>query len=196
VPSYRYPLAAGSAEIREKGSRFWAVLEPVRNGEEARAVLESLRRREPGATHHCWAWRLGPDASERSSDDGEPAGTAGIPMLQVLRGAEISDVMVVVVRWFGGTKLGKGGLARAYAGATKEALGAVEVGERQPTVEIAVVLPYELLGALKRLVHPPEIVIAEETYDEMVSLRLIVQEDRVEPLRERLASLGASWSGS
>jgi uncharacterized YigZ family protein len=195
VPSYRYPLAAGSAELREKGSRFWAVLEPARTEDEARAVLEALRRREPGATHHCWAWRLGPGAAERSSDDGEPAGTAGVPILQVLRGADLSDVMVVVVRWFGGTKLGKGGLARAYAGATKSALGAIEIGERQPTVEVVVVLPYEHLGALKRLVHPPEVVIAEETYDETVSVRLIVQEDSVAPLKERLASIGATWSG-
>ena len=113
----------------------------------------------------------------------------------MLRGADLSDVMVVVVRWFGGTKLGKGGLARAYAGATKSALGAIEIGERQPTVEVVVVLPYEHLGALKRLVHPPEVVIAEETYDETVSVRLIVQEDSVAPLKERLASIGATWSG-
>ena len=71
----------------------------------------------PTPPHHCWAWRLGAPPRERSSDAGEPAGTAGVPMLQVLRGAGLSDVLAVVVRWFGGTKLGKGGLARAYAAA-------------------------------------------------------------------------------
>lgn len=188
MPSYRFPLARGVAEIRERGSRFRAVVEPAGDEAEAQAALEASRRRDPGATHHCWAWRLGPDPSERSSDDGEPAGTAGVPMLQVLRGAELSDVVAVVTRWFGGTKLGKGGLARAYAEAVQEALAEVEVGERQPTVEIAVEVPYEGLGAVKRLVHPPEVEIAEESYDQRVFLRLIVREDKAAALRERLAS--------
>lgn len=193
-PGYRVPLTAGTAEIRERGSRFLAVIEPVSGEEAARRVLDELRRREPAATHHCWAWRLGGAGAERCSDDGEPAGTAGAPMLQVLRGAGLSDVMVVVVRWFGGTKLGKGGLARAYSGAVKEALAAIEVGQRVPTVELEVELPYDRLGPLKRLIHPPEVEFASEEYGEVVRLRLMVQEHRLAALEERLASLGATWS--
>lgn len=194
MPGYRVALSAGAAEIREKGSRFRAVVEPAGDEETAREVLARECRAEPGATHHCWAWRLGPEGAERSSDDGEPAGTAGVPILQVLRGAELSDVMVVVIRWFGGTKLGKGGLARAYAAAVKEALEATAVGSRIPTVELEVQLAYESLGSLKRLVHPPQVEIANEEYGEAVRLRLTVREDRVASVKEALASLGASWT--
>jgi uncharacterized YigZ family protein len=194
LTGYRVPLGVATGEIREKGSRFHALLAPARSEEEARAVLEGERRREPGATHHCWAWRLGVDACERSSDDGEPAGTAGVPMLQVLRGGGLSDVVVVVSRWFGGTKLGKGGLARAYAGAVKAALERVEIVERASTVELAVELAYERLGALKRLVHPPEVEMIDEEYGDGVRVRLAVMELRLDELRQQLASIGARVS--
>jgi len=137
MASYAAPLDESRAEIREKGSRFLAVIGPAMDEAAARAALGTLEREFPDATHHCWAWRLGSPARERSSDAGEPAGTAGIPMLQVLRGAGLSDVLAVVVRWFGGTKLGKGGLARAYAAAAREALAALPVLEHVPMVEIA-----------------------------------------------------------
>ncbi len=130
---------------------------PAADEAAARALLAALEREIPDATHHCWAWRLGSPPRERSSDAGEPAGTAGVPILQVLRGAGLSDVMAVVVRWFGGTKLGKGGLARAYAAAAREALPGLPVAARVPTVRIAVEVPYEGSGAVKRLLHPPEV---------------------------------------
>ncbi len=187
---YRAPAAAATAELREKGSRFRAVVSPARDEFEAGALLAAARRSQSDATHHCWAWRLGAAGAERSSDDGEPAGTAGRPILNVLRGAGLADVMVIVTRWYGGTKLGKGGLARAYAGVTKEALQRLAVEERWPTVELWIELPYDQLGAVKRVVHPPEVVISEEQYGPTARLLLTVRADRRAALEESLARLG------
>src|SRR4051795_6823836 len=157
MAAYAAPAGESRAEIREKGSVFLAVLGPAADEAAARALLACLEKEFPDATHHCWAWRLGAPPRERSADAGEPAGTAGMPILQVLRGAGLSDVLAVVVRWFGGTKLGKGGLARAYAGASREALAGLPVAIRAPVVRLTLRVPYEQVGAVKRLIHPPAV---------------------------------------
>jgi uncharacterized YigZ family protein len=131
VTSYRIIARDGEAEVVDRGSRFRCTLARVADEEGARSVLELARRTHWDARHHCVAWVIGPDrAIEHTSDDGEPPGTAGAPMLEMLRGRELSDVVAVVSRWFGGTLLGTGGLARAYGGATREALDVVGVRER------------------------------------------------------------------
>lgn len=188
---YRVPAAAARAELKEKGSRFLAAVERADGEAAARRVLAALRAEHPDATHHCWAWRLGADGRERCSDDGEPAGTAGPPILHALRGAELADVVAVVVRWFGGTKLGKGGLARAYGAATRQALAALRVARRVAVAELAVTAGYEQLGAVKRLVHPPEVELAGEEYGNRgVRLVLAVHADRSAELTAALADLG------
>jgi uncharacterized YigZ family protein len=168
------------------------LLWPARGEAAAQERLEEVRRSYPDATHHCWAWRLGARGDERSSDDGEPAGTAGAPMLQVLRGADLSDVLAVVVRWYGGVKLGKGGLARAYAEATRLALDGLPTVLRVPTEEVRLELPYDRLGAVKRLVNPPAVELAGETYGAAVELLLSVHRHRLRELEESLAELGLS----
>ena len=190
MAAYFVPAGESRAEIRDRGSRFLAVVGPAADEAAAKALLAALEREMPDATHHCWAWRLGSPPRERSSDAGEPAGTAGMPMLQVLRGAGLSDVMAVVVRWFGGTKLGKGGLARAYAAAVREALPGLPVAARVPTARIAIEIPYDKVGAVKRLLRPPEVELEAEEYGASARLRLAVHEERVESLREALADLG------
>ncbi len=105
-----------------KGSRFLVALAPVSNEEAAKAFRQRVRDEIPGASHHCWAWRLARPAIERAGDDGEPSGSAGRPMLAQLTGNDVVDVIAVVTRFFGGTKLGVGGLVRAYGGAVGEAL--------------------------------------------------------------------------
>lgn len=190
MPEYRAPAGRARAEVREKGSVFLALIAPAASEAEARAVLAEIASEHPDATHHCWAWRLGPTAAERSSDAGEPGGTAGVPMLQVLRGAGLSDVVAIVVRWFGGTKLGKGGLARAYAGAVREALAALPTILRVPTVTLTVELPYEKIGAVKRLVHPPKVELVAEEYGATARLRLTLWESERAGLEEALADLG------
>jgi len=192
-PGYPAPAGEGRGELREKGSRFLAVVAPAAGEAEAEAVLARLRAEHPDATHHCFAWRLGPEARERASDAGEPSGTAGAPILRVLRGHGLSDAVAVVVRWFGGTKLGKGGLARAYAAAAREAVEAAPRVRRVPRVTLAVDLPYERVGAVKRLVHPPEVELAGERYGERARLELAVREDRAAEVEAALADLGVGW---
>jgi putative IMPACT (imprinted ancient) family translation regulator len=113
-----------------------------------------------------------------------------VEFLLELRGAGLSDVLAVVVRWFGGTKLGKGGLARAYAAAAREALIGLPVARRVPTVRVALQVPYEKVGAVKRLIHPPEVELESESYAEAAQLVLSVHEERRDDLREALADLG------
>ena len=120
-----------TAEIEVKRSRFLGHVVPVTTEDEARAVVEAARKEHWDARHHCSAFVLGPDgALQRSSDDGEPSGTAGAPMLEVLRGRGLTDVVAVVTRWFGGTLLGAGGLVRAYSDATRAALDAAGTRRR------------------------------------------------------------------
>jgi uncharacterized YigZ family protein len=190
MAAYAAPAGESRAEIREKGSVFLAVIGPAADEAAARALLAGLEKEFPDATHHCWAWRLGVPPRERGADAGEPAGTAGVPILQVLRGAGLSDVMAVVVRWFGGTRLGKGGLARAYAAAAREALQGLPVARKVPTARVAVEVPYEKVGAVKRLLRPPEIELETEEYGAAARLVLAVHEERREALREALAELG------
>jgi uncharacterized YigZ family protein len=192
---YAAPVREARAEIRDRGSRFLAVVAPAPSEENARAVLEAVTAEFSDASHHCWACRAGwPHRQdrfvERSSDAGEPSGTAGIPILQVLRGSELSDVVAVVVRWFGGTKLGKGGLARAYAGATREAVATLSVVRRVPSVTLEIELPYERLGATKRLIRPPAVELRDESYGAGVRLVLEVHESERSALDADLADLG------
>lgn len=184
------PVTEARAELREKGSRFLGILCPAVDEQEVGRQLESLRSLYPDATHHCWAYRLGWPARERSSDDGEPAGTAGTPMLKVLAGRGLSDALVVVVRWFGGTKLGKGGLARAYGATVRDAVEAARLVERFPTVLLAIAVPYERLGAVKRLLRPPEVELEDGLYQDTVSLKLRVAKSAQSEVEEALADLG------
>jgi len=119
-------------EVEVSRSRFLCRLRRVASEGEARAVIEATRKEHWNARHHCTALVIGPSSEvQRSNDDGEPSGTAGIPMLEVLRGREVSDVVAVVTRYFGGTLLGAGGLVRAYAGAVRSGLDAAGVRSRQ-----------------------------------------------------------------
>jgi len=131
VTSYFTIARDGVVETVERKSRFRCTVARVNDEEGARAVVEQVRKKQWDAHHHCSAFVVGPERDvEQSNDAGEPPGTAGAPMLEVLRGRELSDVAAVVSRWFGGTLLGTGGLARAYAGATRAALDEVGVVER------------------------------------------------------------------
>ena len=188
--AYLAPTAEATAEVREKGSRFLSIIAPAADEKEAKALVESARRQYSAATHVCWAWRLGMPPRERAADAGEPSGTAGVPMLQVLRGREISDVVAVVARWFGGVKLGKGGLARAYAEVVRFAVDELTLTERAPKTRLHLTLLYERVGGIKRLIHPPEIELVDQTYGEQVRITLSVHESHLPDLEKILADLG------
>lgn len=172
--AYRVPAGPVQSELREKGSRFLAIVEPARDEAGVRAQIKTYQEEYGNASHVCWAWRIGSPPREGRSDAGEPAGTAGAPMLLVLRGAGLSDVLAVVVRWFGGVKLGKGGLARAYAGAVRNAVEALPIEERRAVVRLRVSLPFDRVGDLKRLIHPPVVEMIEESYTDIASITLEV----------------------
>lgn len=150
ITAYRTIAGAVEAEIEVRRSRFLARLERVPDEEAARAVVEAARKHHWDARHHCSAFVLGPGPEvQRSSDDGEPSGTAGAPMLEVLRGRELSDVVVVVTRWFGGTLLGTGGLIRAYSDAVRAACDAATVVERRLLRRASINAPVATAGRLE-----------------------------------------------
>lgn len=150
MTTYLTPARDATVETEVKRSRFLCTLRRVGDEDAARAVVAEMRAQHWDARHHCSAFVLGPRSElQRSSDDGEPAGTAGAPMLDVLRGAEVSDVAVVVSRWFGGTLLGAGGLVRAYGDAVRAAL--VEAGTRRRVLvtELALVVGHADAGRIE-----------------------------------------------
>lgn len=140
------------ATVEVKRSRFLALATRATSEEDARAAVARARADHPDARHHCSAFILHVDGAnpvERSSDDGEPSGTAGQPMLEVLRGSGLQDVAVVVVRWFGGIKLGTGGLVRAYRDATRAVLAKVQVTRREPRALWTLTVPHADAGRLE-----------------------------------------------
>ncbi len=138
------PASESIGEHEDRGSRFLTFLFHAVDEDAFRTRLEELRAEYPKARHHCWAWRIG--AGSRFNDDGEPGGTAGRPMLQVLEGSGLSDVAAICIRWFGGVKLGTGGLVRAYTAATSRAVDAGVGREIVPRTRLPLRLPYDLLG--------------------------------------------------
>lgn len=168
-----------------KGSRFLAFAFPVPEPAAMRSALERLRRQHPHANHHCSAWRLGP-GEERSDDDGEPAGSAGRPMLQQLETRFLVRSGVVVVRYFGGTKLGVGGLIRAYGQA---AAAVLEETPKEAWVETRSLLlryPYSCSGAVDGVLHAEGLAKGEQRFDADVHLELEVPVERWAALRSLL----------
>jgi uncharacterized YigZ family protein len=183
----------GEAEIEVKRSRFRCTLVRVGDEPAARAVVEGLRRQHGDARHHCSAFVLGPEREvERSSDDGEPAGTAGAPMLEVLRGHDgegVSDLVAVVSRWFGGTLLGAGGLVRAYGDAVRAGLEATGTRRRLLLVELALVVGHADAGRVESELRSRGVGVLDTTYAEAVTLLLGVVPEEVVPVHALLAEL-------
>ena len=191
MPGYLTVAADGEAEIEVKRSRFRCTLVRVAAEADARALVDRLRRQHWDARHHCSAFRLGPPPAyvERSNDDGEPAGTAGAPMLEVLRGAGVADVAAVVTRWFGGTLLGTGGLARAYADAVRAALDEVGTLPRALVVELSTTLDHETAGRVETDLRAQGVTVLDVAYGDRVELLLGAAPEHVERLRGVLAGL-------
>lgn len=152
MPERRKPSGYGTGEYEEKRSRFIGELWPVSSEEEARAQIAAVKKKYPDARHHCWAWIL-PDGAFRWSDDGEPGGTAGGPMLEVLRGADLFGVLCVVTRYFGGTLLGSGGLVRAYSKAAALALADAGTEPDPEKTVLTITVGWESIDRAHRLVR-------------------------------------------
>jgi uncharacterized YigZ family protein len=198
VTSYLSIARDAQAEIEVKRSRFLCALVRVEDENAARAVVERLRKEHWDARHHCSALRiqqsvLGPPPSpvERSSDDGEPAGTAGAPMLDVLRGHGVSDVVAVVTRWFGGTLLGAGGLVRAYGDAVRAGLVVTGTLRRSLIREHTLDLDHADAGRIESELRSRDIAVLDTSYETRVTLRLGVPPDEEDRLKALVAELTA-----
>jgi uncharacterized YigZ family protein len=191
----KYPIPAQTTRIEHVvvNSRFIATIGRADSVAEARQFIQTVRDEMPGATHHVYAFKVGYGSSvtEGMSDDGEPSGTAGPPVLAVLRGADLGDVVVVVTRFFGGTRLGTGGLVRAYGGAAKEAVAALPVELKIARQSVGVSVPYNLYERLKLLLAAHQALITAEEFAAEVTVYATLPADRVLSLEAAITHLTA-----
>ena len=190
----RYPIPAGTYRTEEeiKRSRFITTLNYTPAVEEARAFVGQVRVEFPDASHNCWAYLVGPPGSSGTvgmSDDGEPHGTAGRPMLGVLLHSGVGDVTAVVTRYFGGTKLGKGGLVRAYSGGVQAVLEKLPLADRIVYKRLSVVIDYASVTPFQRLLPECEAEVENEVYGADVEFHLKLPQERVGAFKAALVDL-------
>lgn len=178
---YRIPSKTHQIEWMVENSRFLGTAGPAATVDAAKNMLAEVRARMPDASHHVYAFRIGFGSSvtEGMSDDGEPSGTAGPPVLAVLRGSGIGDIIVVVTRYFGGTKLGTGGLVRAYSESVRKVLSEIPTEEKIPRKTLGIVVTYSQYGFTKRLIEQNEGTILDETFTTDTSLIVRFADDNI-----------------
>ena len=187
LQKYKAVYEGKEAEIVEKKSRFIATVRPVHSEEEAIAFIESMRKKYWNATHNCFAYVIGERFEiQRCSDDGEPGGTAGKPMLDVLLGEEIHDAVVVVTRYFGGTLLGTGGLVRAYQGAAKAGIEASVVITKYLGRKWKIETDYTGLGKIQYILGQRKIPVLDTVYTENVELEILIPQDEEKSVTEEI----------
>ena len=191
MDSYLVPGTYGEAELVEKRSRFIGQVWRVETEEEARGRIEEVRRRYHDARHHCWCYLLREGGVLRYSDDGEPQGTAGQPMLNVFQREEITNAVCVVTRYFGGILLGAGGLTRAYGGTAKLALDAAGVCRMRLWAALAVSCPYALYERLRLLAENGGGVVESADFGADVVLTVLLPAEDVDRFREQVTELSA-----
>lgn len=188
-------IREAEVSIEIKRSRFIGRSFLRGTSNEALDTIKNIRETERGATHHCWAFRLGREGEQaRYNDDGEPQGTAGPPILEVLKKNDVTNIVLVVTRYYGGIKLGAGGLARAYGDAAKGVLERSGLKELRLMTDIETSIPYPLLGPLENFLSKEGIEVAGKTFGEFVTLRLRVPADREDDFRAFCAHLTAGKS--
>lgn len=185
------PLEAVEVEIVVVNSRFIASLSPAKSVEDARAFIAEVKKRFPDATHHVPAFVIGHGNSiiSHSSDDGEPSGTAGRPALAVLQGSGLGNVVVVVTRYFGGTKLGTGGLVKAYGDAVREVLLSVKKGVLIPSTSLIFSIPYRLYDQVVRLMEEYNGLVLETEFMEDITITVQFKDEKLDDFRNVLRNL-------
>lgn len=190
--AYRVIIEGGEGEIVEKKSRFIATVKRVESEEEATAFIEAVKKKYWDARHNCSAAVIGQRGEiMRSNDDGEPSGTAGRPMLEVLLGENLRNVAVVVTRYFGGTLLGTGGLVRAYTQAVKEGLKNCKTGQMRMGVRMEVETDYNTIGKILYILGNKGIVPESSEYTQAVKLTLLFPTEWKEALTEEVTTVSA-----
>ncbi|MFQ5538178.1 MAG: YigZ family protein [Gemmatimonadota bacterium] len=190
----RYPVPAATHRVEEtiQRSRFITTVGRASTPEEARVFIDTVRAEFPDATHNCWAYVAGPPGSTAHigmSDDGEPHGTAGKPMLTTLLHSGLGEIAAVCTRYFGGVKLGTGGLSRAYSGGVKLALESLPTEERVERTTASVAVDYGHVDALHRLLDSLDAVVEEKDYGARVTYRCQVPVEALEDLRRGVADI-------
>ena len=184
---YRMLSKGAQAELVEKKSRFIATIRPVSSEEEAVAFIEEMKKKYYDARHNCSAFVIGSKGElTRSIDDGEPSGTAGRPMLEVLTGSGIRNIAAVVTRYFGGVLLGTGGLVRAYSGAVKMALEQCETITRRYGVQMLIKTDYNGVGKIQYLLGSKDVVIQDSVYAADVQMTVLVPIEEYDRLCKEL----------
>ena len=180
----------GSSQYKEKMSRFLGFYFPFKTAEEARGKVKDIQNEYHDARHVCWAYMLGPERKEwQLNDNGEPSGTAGKPILGQINSLDVTDVVVIVVRYFGGIKLGTSGLAEAYREAAREAIEAGEVIECHDMTDICLTFPYMSADRVMKIVKGENIEVLDRVFDNSCSMTLRVRKDMSEMLKNRLVSI-------
>lgn len=187
---YLIPTAPGEAEFQEKRSTFLGHVRPVETEDEAKAFVTAMKKQYHDARHNCWCYLLR-GGVERYSDDGEPQGTAGIPMLEVFRREGVTNAVCVVTRYFGGILLGTGGLLRAYTKSAKDALEAAGVSAVRRWVRVEAPCPYALLERVKTAVTAADGIISDLEYGADVTIRALLPEECTEAFQAQVRDLSA-----
>lgn len=196
-----YRTISGSAEdsFIERKSEFIGYIKHVETDDEATAFVAEIRAMHRKATHNCYAYILRENNIARHSDDGEPSGTAGVPIYEALRKEGLTDVCCVVTRYFGGILLGAGGLVRAYTQGAKCAVDAAEKLYMCSAAQLTLTVDYTLYGKISRTLAESDVRIQSEDFTDKVSVTLVVREDDETPLREKITDLcngSVEFSGS
>lgn len=193
MPGYRIAAGEAEVELRFKNSRFIGCAGQATSVEEAKAFIAVVRDRYPDASHHCYAFAAGYGATvtHGMSDDGEPSGTAGKPMLAVVQGADIGDVVVVASRYFGGTKLGTGGLVKAYTETAQAALAAVTIQRKVETELLSIDLSYDSYTPCRKRIEELGGLVEHEAFEISVVLQVRAEIEIVEGMRRALADMTA-----
>lgn len=187
---YRVPAGEASAKITVKGSKFISHIFPVETKEQAEQKYVAVQKQYYNATHNCFAYRIDADTF-RYSDDGEPSGTAGRPILQVLDGAQLCEVLCVVTRYFGGTKLGTGGLIRAYSDATREALKNLKITEKVRTDVLTFRIGYGQENLIYRLLELWAGKLKDSQYGNEILVKVELPRGNIEPFLKQIKEQSA-----
>lgn len=190
LPTYYTVNQEGSDEQIIQKSRFIGYVKRVETEEEAQAFIEQIKKKHYDATHNCSAYVIGEhDQIQKANDDGEPSGTAGVPILEVIKKQGLKDTAVVVTRYFGGIKLGAGGLIRAYGSTASLAIKTTGIVKRQLNRELSVTVDYPLLGKVENALRQSKYLLKDILYMENVEFLVYVEVDQVNAFKEWLIDL-------
>ncbi len=190
IEQYKTLYKKSISEVIEKKSRFIAVITPVQSEKEADVFIEAMRKKYRDARHHVFAYRIGTgQVLERYSDDGEPSGTAGKPILEILRGYPLTNLAVVVIRYFGGVLLGTGGLVRAYGGSTKEALSHAQIIIKKLYHLVHIHVEYALTGKVQYEILHDNHSLYHTEYAEKVQFQVLVEFKRIDSFKNHFIDI-------